>query len=627
MTLPVTATGSAPDRPTDDSPDPALTPLDSVTVNRLGWGIVVVSAVVRALVTATGFFYWDDFILQGRAARLPLNLDFLTRTHDGHLMPAALLVSWLTERIAPLQFWLPAVTMVLLQAAISVSGWLLLRRIFGPRPLVLVPLVVLVTSALTLPSAVWWSAALNALPYQLGLLAVTYGAWLLERTERTRAGMVWSVAGIIGALAFFEKGLLLGIWLPLAMWLFSELHTCTGWLRHQWRQRRRFWLGLAILALAYGLLYRTLSDRGPRVPAALADFTESVRLGIVEGLFPAIVGGPTSWGPVGSGAAISHPPSWLIWASCLLVLSLVALGCWGSPVARRAWIAAGAYILIAIAIFDFARSGGMGGPLALLSLRYTADAVLPMALAIGLSLMPLRGVPASARQRRLRQLLATRPRSVSWGATGAAVAAVLLWGTSVLGFWGIWSTIPARDWLANARTTMAQGASEGPIITQAVPEYVLYGLANPYHLADWVLAPLSDRPAFADFTNAPRYLLSNGRLVPGAIEGINARPGPDGSCGWKLRPGTNVIPLVSDVFEWEHRVELDYLAGEQFPAAITLGSGTPTKVQFERGLGRLVLRTEGGGRSVTITGIPAGVGVCVSRVAVGGWVEVDPARR
>ena len=75
-------------------------------------------------------------------------------------------------------------------------------------------------------------------------------------------------------------------------------------------------------------------------------------------------------------------------------------------------------------------------------------------------------------------------------------------------------------------------------------------------------------------------------------------------------------------------MEVDYLAAEPTTASLALGAGVGTPIEFTAGPGRVVARVEGGGRTVTIDGVPQGVGICVARVAVGGWVpapgfEVD----
>lgn len=169
------------------------------------WCLIGLSIVMRGVVIVSGGFYWDDFILQGRAARLPLDGNFLTYNHDGHSMPAAMAVSWFTERLAPLEFWLPALEMLLGQAALGVAGWWLLQRVFSARPLVLVPFAYFLFTGLTLPGNSWWAAALNALPLQLAMVLATAGlfGYLQGRRRWGPGGARGGVGG--GGAGIFRK--------------------------------------------------------------------------------------------------------------------------------------------------------------------------------------------------------------------------------------------------------------------------------------------------------------------------------------------------------------------------------------------------------------------------------------
>jgi hypothetical protein len=580
---------------------------------------------VRGIITVSGSFYWDDFILQGRAARLNLDGDFLIRSHDGHLMPAAAAVSWLTERAAPLEFWLPALELLALQAACAVFGWLLIRRVFGIRTLSLVPLLLLLFSPLTLPSSVWWTAGLNALPMQLGMLGVTWGAWLLCREQRERAGRWWIFGSIVVALLFFEKSLLLGLWAALVVWVFSVDGRPGTWLREQWQCRRWFWLGLAALAAVYAGAYLSVSDRAPQAPQQFGQTVSAFRIALFEAILPSMLGGPAGWQPIGWGAAFARPNVLLVLISLLVVSTLVVFGWRTVHRARRSWIAASIYVGAVIALMASTRLAAADAAGLMAGLRYLADAMVPLTLAVGLSLMPLAGDAESARMLVVRRWLAARPRVLIGGPAAAVVVTAVLTMASISGFWAIWSSIAAEPWLANARETMSSSAEDGVILDQAVPEFVLGGLAHPYNDISWTLAPLPQRPGFGQVTNNPRFLQESGELVPGRIAGVDAEPGPAGECGWRLRPGQNVIPLESDVFEWEHRLEIVYRASAPTTATVALGAGRATPVTFGSGDGRFVARVEGGGRTFTIDEVPAGADVCVSRGSVGTWYQIGPA--
>ena len=173
------------------------------------WCMVGLSIVMRGVIIFSGGFYWDDFILQGQAARLPLDIDFVTYSHDGHLMPAAMVLSWATERLAPLEFWLPALEMLLGQLALGVAGWWLLRRVFSARPLVLVPLAYFLFTGLTLPGNTWWASALNAIPLQVAMVVATAGLYGYLHGRRPWRQATLVVGSVVVGLAFFEKSVVM----------------------------------------------------------------------------------------------------------------------------------------------------------------------------------------------------------------------------------------------------------------------------------------------------------------------------------------------------------------------------------------------------------------------------------
>ena len=84
--------------------------------------LVVAQLIVRSWIVARGDFYWDDLILIGRASSAPiLSWDLLGEPHDGHFMPGAFLVAGLTTLVAPLQWWLPAATLVIASVGVGAA--------------------------------------------------------------------------------------------------------------------------------------------------------------------------------------------------------------------------------------------------------------------------------------------------------------------------------------------------------------------------------------------------------------------------------------------------------------------------------------------------------------------------
>ena len=601
--------------------------ISAAAVNALAWVLVALAILVRSTVTAFGGFYWDDFTLQGRAARLPLSFDFLVYSHDGHVMPAGALISWLTERAAPLEFWLPTLTMIALQAVVAVASWIVIRRMFGPRPLALLPLLILVFSSMTLPSAVWWAAALNALPIQLAMLAVTWGAWLVQREGRDRAGQIWLLVGLFGGLLFFEKALFVGLWIVLAMWLFADDRRLGAFIRSQWKERRRFWIALLVVGGAYFAFYTVVSDRGATLPTSAGGVVAGLLSAVFVAILPALIGGPVSWQPVGFGSATAHPGPLLVLLAAAAFAGLLWFAKRFSPRGLQAWLAAGIYLGAIVTLMLVTRLAATDPVLGMTSMRYTADALLPLAMAVGMSVMPLVGEKETNELRELRLRAAQRATRTNALAIATVLVSAYFAVVSVSSFLAIWTAIPAKPWLENARTSMAAGAGDGDILDQQIPEYVLWGLAYPYSNASWALAPLPERPAFGSFTNNPRYLTNAGRLVPGEIVGIKSLPGSVGGCGWQVAGSNSSITMEAAAFEWEHRLQLEYVAARAVNTSVRLGSGKVVPVTFEPGRHRMVATVEGGGPIVTIGEVPPDAGLCVSQAVVGTWDRQNPFGR
>ncbi|MFZ1854337.1 MAG: hypothetical protein WAU06_05415, partial [Candidatus Nanopelagicales bacterium] len=142
------------------------------TVRWLVVGLFGLAVGVRAAILNAGWFYWDDYVLAGRAARLPLmSTEYLFADHDGHMMPAAMALQWIVTHLAPWNYAVLVVVMIGAQFGIWIMWYRLLRVSFGLQVRLLLPLALVLLSPLAWTSGTWWSAALNSLPLQFGLVA------------------------------------------------------------------------------------------------------------------------------------------------------------------------------------------------------------------------------------------------------------------------------------------------------------------------------------------------------------------------------------------------------------------------------------------------------------------------
>ena len=614
---------------TVEPPTPAAA---GVTLRRPAWrmsprgvvtaagALIAVQLAVRAWGSLSGFLYWDDFILAGRSARYPLlSTELLLTDHDGHFMPGGMAVTWVLTRLAPLQQLPLTVVLVLAQLLASVLVLRMLRVLFGDRPLILVPLALYLFSPLTLPSFLWWSAAINALPLQIGLaLAITAHVRYLQTGRRRH--IATATASIAGALLFFEKSVLIIPLLVGISWIWDTssgpLRSLARTLRTQWAA----WLSYLALLSGYLILYGLVSTRAVAQPTDWAPVGELIGRGFGQTVVPALVGGPLAWTPTGYASAIAAAPRWLVWVSWQVVLVAVVVTGLVRPRAFRAWTVLALYVVLDLLALALGRSAAPALALLAQSERYTADAAVVAAVCIGYALMTPVGEtpdPRGAVARRLLRRLALPGFVV---ATVAVWAFVLLAALSTTRFVGIWAANPARPWVQNARTDLAHVPDTAPLLASPVPEYVLYGLAYPANLTSSVLAPLKDRPSFGDSTSQLRLIDESGHLVVGRIDGVAAEPGSLPGCGTPVR-GATVLTLEHPLFPWEHTVRLGYLAGQEVPVSVSLTGGQPVTVTLHRGLNDVFVQVQGGGSWVFLTPLAPNAQVCVGDAAVGDVVS------
>jgi hypothetical protein len=614
----VDATSSAPGAVPDvaSSPPGRLRPGQVLAA---AWGVVVAQLVIRGWAAWGGFLYADDFVLQSRSARLPFpGADLLLTDVDGRLMPAGMVVAWVTTQVAPLSQVGVVVGLLVMQAIASLAVLAMLHRMFGPRTLMLVPLGLYLLTPLTLPSFLWWSSALGSLPLQAGLaLAVWAHVGYLRSGRRSDLALTWAMT--LAALAFSEKASLIPLALVGVTWI---LDRHDGTARSLWSAlagRWRLWLGWLVLVAGYVAWYRSTVGAPPLVGGSTGQWWRFARQGFVDAFWVPLVGGPVSWLPVGTASALADPPAWVTVLVAVAVVAFVGASCWVSPRGRRAWLFLVGYVAVDLAVIAAVRGAGEVTNLAPLTLRYTADAAVVAAIAVGVSVMSPLGEAEPRRRAALRERLVRRPPHAGLALFLAVDVFVLLTTISTLRLGAIWADNPAGGWIRDATRTLAEASPTEPVIPQPVPETVLSALAYPDNLTSRVLAPVARPGQFARQTSVLTAFDASGTLVPAHVEGASAPLPPDGSC-WLASEGRGLVPLDAALPPFEHVVRLAYIAGSQQEGTVALGGGEAVPVEFQRGLSDLYLVLTGGGTRLYVTLRELGPTVCISQADVGNVV-------
>ncbi len=382
-----------------------------------------VSAVIAAhmalwgTVMAGGWLYRDDFILQAQAARLGLTTALLLNNHDGHLMPATHLVVWVVQELGGLDYALVAGTMLIGQIVLVASAVTAFTALLGRGMPTLVALGVFLLSPIMLPGLTWWSSTLTLVPVLSCALLATATHIVYLRTGST-AALITTFALVVTSLAFFEKSLLIPLWLLLVTVLVDPEVGFWRGARAALTTRWRLWVGWLALCVAYLVAFAHVAQERTNPPTGPGQVFELVSRALFNTIGPGLVGGPVRWTPVDFNAAFGDPPPWVIAAGLVVGSSVVFAGVRRPTVARKAWVAAGLYLAADLATFAIGRLGPDGDPVVVQAGRYVATSMI-YAVAIG-------QLPAHCRPRCPAPLAMalSRPacRSTSWCSASASLS-------------------------------------------------------------------------------------------------------------------------------------------------------------------------------------------------------------
>lgn len=599
-------------------------------VGAAAMALVALQLLIRGTILADAYFVTDDFMLTTRALESDLGWDYLTRVHTGHFEPIPFLLYWLLAHFAPLS-WPPVVALSIVgQLVLNVAMYLLLRLLFGARPLILVPYAVFLFAALTLPSFLWFAASVITLSLQISLTLALYWHVKYTRDRRFRHALAATLALIFGLLCF-EKAVL---FVPFVFVLTAAYWPARSWLRGFVQATGRLWpvwlMYTAVIAgyLAVYLPHARDADPTsrlflPSVPV-LWDFTY---YSVFRAFIPGVLGGPWHWWPIGHGGALADSPRILEWASWAAALTTVLVTLALRRRAGRAWFALLVYLLGSISSLGFTRVPLIGSVLGLQT-RYVADVLVPFTVVLAAVLIPLVGEtdPWHVPEPLARWLAANRGQVVAAvaGATAVVVASSLWSGWQ---FADIATSDPSRQYVANARAsldTLPPGAEiyDAPLGNDGIVG-PLFGV---YNTSSRFLAPLVDaktrREMYTRRTYTMPYLLDDqGRLRPMTVVGAESSPGPLVGCGWKIESPGGRVPLRSSVFDYAWAMRIGYIASEATDILVGFGD-VVVPVHLERGLNQIIFPVVAGGESVLIFGLPGGMVLCVGDIQIGNPVAV-----
>ncbi|MGW1741909.1 hypothetical protein ACWCPQ_24240 [Nocardia sp. NPDC001965] len=571
---------------------------------------------IRALVTANGYFYWDDLILAGRAGTLPLlSGDLLLHDHDGHFMPLAFAVSWLTTAVAPLDWGAAAFVLLAGQLAASLAVLRMLLVLLGRRRALLVPLAFYLFCPLTLPAFAWWSAALNALPLQFALAWVAADAVLLDRTARRRYAISGVVVTAVGLL-FFEKAVIVPFVALAVVLLRRYVDGRRPGLRAVLRRGAGLWAGAAAVLVLWAVFYLAAAGISSGSGGS-GDLAHMLPRAAWAGLVTALLGGPWGWERWVPSAPWAVAPDWAVWVAWLLLAAGVLLTIRARRVVWPVWVAAVVYVPAVQIPVVLMRAGPNTVDELMMSLRYLADTAVVLTAAGALILRAFARPRTAAAERAAAGDRRPRLR----GPVPAVLAVAVFVLSSLWSTWTFsrsWSEGPTKDYVTTVQSEFEHWDGS-PLLAQEVPWNVLNPTAYPENEAGRVLSSIAPPGAFAAATDHLRMITDSGQFVDARVwwnRGI--LPGPEPGCGYRIGGDSSVrVPLDGPMIAHEWTAQLNYFADRDATLTVGLERGSRAEVPVRPGLNTVFVRVTGSGSALIVRNRTPESAVCLATGPVG----------
>lgn len=509
---------------------------------QVGLLVVLASLVLKAYVLSESYFVEDDFLFFAAAHAQDLSPEYLLELHKGHFMPGALFLVYVQTAFGPFHWASAAGTMLVLQAVAVLAFLRLLWELFGRRWALLVPLTVYALAPLTVPVLGWWSAALNAVPFQLAIVLA-----LLWTVRYLRTGNVlfswWAAGAVVFGMLFSVKAL----FLPSLVFVVAVAFLYPGNLlesvRHAFRRHPGHWSAMAGISAAYLVLYlarqrASTSGEGASVPESEV-VAQLVRRMLGEVFPTGALGGPFEWGPVTPAGGLVDPLGPVLVGAWAVFAVIVLVSLWVRRTSWRAWAILAGYLVFVDAVPTAIARGGVYGEVGS-DPRYVADAALVFALVLALSFLATKEERARewVERRRRRPIQLTGPSRTVWV---AAVAVTLVYAGSAsystYTYAGTLSGDRQREYLANVRASLEDVPRGAGLYSRAVPDDIVLEWNGPRRLSSYVLSPLADREVAArmyapEESDSAHVFDDEGNLVEAAPTArANAfRPSEDEEC-------------------------------------------------------------------------------------------------
>lgn len=579
--------------------------------------LVVANIGYRWLISLPGYFWQDDYYITAWAEQNPLDSWFLFLPFSDHFQPLGFALAWVCQRLFPGSYAAGMLWTAVIYAASIWVFYRLLVRLYGWRPQFYLLILLWGFSIFTVQSYLWYAASLYLAPY---LLLVPLALWAavayLDQPRTWRLVVVFgtSVAAVL-AHTFGAIVPVLTAALVVAMGLGSA--SSTPW----WKALSRQWLLILVQSIPVAMvivfyLMRASSGREVTIePLAglLFVFREFVWV-----IIPGLVGGPWRYNGYLSPEFPNLTPLAVILALQFLVVLVVLARI--KPRAFMLWILMIGVVAGLLATVTLGRGGGDTS----LVIRYAAPGLIPLALALSLT-------------------VASRPSSVDpWRGRGHDLAS--WWrGLGVIQV-GVIIVVAAQAYLISFSISLSVPVFETPfalnraymtelidssksvprdvaLLPQFVPSRVVGINAPGPTSTQLVLASQRSTPQFVDSVSGPLWgFTDKGDLVQQRVWGVEPRLRSDSDCVARISGEPVVIPLQGRAEFWYATVAVGTLSPEPAELIIELLDEGQVdgvaRLAIPAGLERSYAGLQGAGGAVRISTTGSDP-VCITDVVVG----------
>ncbi|OFT90678.1 hypothetical protein [Corynebacterium sp. HMSC28B08] len=547
--------------------------------------------------------------------------------YDGHLMPGTSALQLAVSRADPLSWHVPAVLIFGLTIVLAIGWFLVARRAiqWGASPgLALIVYTAACVSPFLSSATGWWSAAINALAWQLAAVGILLVGL---RTKNGTVALSIAFTGIqLTALLFTEKALSLVAIIATVTWVRAQVQ----------RQPRllRATIAPAVLTVAWAAWY--LSVAGFHDDSEGFAVTTAVPKALATLVLPGMIGGPWVWDRWHPGSPFADlalgiaVPLFLVIVTGLLYLAWRVLSNSTRSTRRAmrvlAMIVGASFAYLAAVLVVMVRARTSTGTTDLLprTPHYYADW-----WTFTLVVVLLGGIALSSRRPSDHPPAIPTGRRFSVAAMFLAISATI----STVTWTMTWQDDPTREYLANLRQTVVDPQRAGtlsPLLSQPARIDVLSPLLHPFNSINAIAGV-----PVATHTTQPKVVDDSGRLVDaGVLRVASNKKGTEPQCGTRITAGKPRVvvldqPLPFGDWTWEFnaaatqdaqvRISMPnglQSASEVSKRAVTVPVGTELQTQWVR------INGVGGTIALEVQGAE-GTSVCLGEGAIGPLLPVQ----